>query len=126
MISLFITFLFATLIFTRILAYVFHDSKNYGTKREKSKTLTFVLRRKTNYDIHHIHIGFILLIFITFLISIKGFTQFAEIGLAISLSLIADQIFPLLKFGNYFSRKMITVSITLHSLISLLYLIITN
>ena len=55
MIGIFILTLFLTLIIIRFLAYTFHDIKNYGTKKEKSFTLTGYLRKKTGYDFHHFH-----------------------------------------------------------------------
>ena len=61
--------LILTFIITRITAHRFHDYKNYGVKREKSKTLTAILRNITKKNIHHIHLGiFILIIDLIFIL----------------------------------------------------------
>ena len=120
MIALFITTLFLTLLITRIFAHLFHDAKNYGTLKEKSKTLTFIFRKYTGIDVHHIHIGFILLPIGIILILINGVTSLSVLALSIGLSLIADQIVPLLnrKF-NYFKKEAIISSLIIHIIISL-------
>src|SRR3989344_8181102 len=69
MISYFIISLFATFMILRVGAHLGHDKENYGTSSKKSHTFTFWLRKKTGFDWHHIHIGFVLLIFtIVFLV----------------------------------------------------------
>ena len=123
MINLFLTCLFTTFIIVRVITHTLHDRENYGTKLESSKTVTGWLRRKTCFDWHHIHLGFVLLIVSLGLIFYK-ITNFSIILFAVSLSLIADQILPLLGFGNYFSKKMIVGAIILHLIIAVIAIMI--
>lgn len=126
MIILFISTLFLTFFIVRILTHLLHDQKNYGTPFDKSKTFTHFLRKYTKIDWHHIHIGFIIL-FITLLFGIlKGLSNITIIFIAISSSLILDQIAPLFGFGNYFSRKMIKVSLILHIILSVIVIIFSS
>lgn len=122
MILLFLISSWITLIITRIISHKFHDRKNYGTKKENSKTITGWLRRKTRLDWHHIHIGIIIL-FISCLLFILKENLLFLISSGIGTSLILDQIFPLMNFGDYFSKKMAWISIFLHLLISLIILL---
>ena len=122
MIILFLVSLFATFLIVRISAHLLHDVKNYGTRKDKSKTFTAILRKLMKRDIHHIHLGFIILSIVLLLILSYGLTSVLIILLAVSLSLIADQILPLLGCGNYFSKKMIITSLILHLIISLISL----
>ncbi|MEK6846917.1 MAG: hypothetical protein AABY16_02010 [Nanoarchaeota archaeon] len=124
MINLFLISFFITFVVVRVIAHTFHDRKNYGTNAENSKTITGWLRNKTGFDWHHIHLGFILLIISLSLIFYK-ITSFSIMLLAISLSLITDQILPLLNFGNYFSKKMIIGAIILHLVVSFLAIMIS-
>ena len=119
MIKLFIISLFITFIVVRITAHAFHDIKNYGTRLERSKTITGLLRKKTGMDWHHIHLGFILLIILLISFMFYKLTIITTILFAISLSLIADQILPLLDYGTYFSKRMIIWAILLHLFIAL-------
>lgn len=64
MIYLFLISLWLTLILVRIGSHLLHDKENYGTEKEKSKTITKWLRKRTNFDFHHIHLGAIILIII--------------------------------------------------------------
>lgn len=130
MIFLFILSLFITLLLVRLNAHLFHDFKAYdkkgwkGSKFDKSKTITGVLRRKTGFEIHHIHIGTLILIVIFPIIFVYGLNQILTILLAISLSLIADQITPLISKENYFSREKIIISIIFHIIIACLFCLI--
>lgn len=113
--SLFVLTLFLTFFITRFLAYRFHDLKGYGTKKEKSKTLTGFLRRKTGKDWHHFHMGFIILLLVIPLIILYGATLILTILLAIGISLILDQGVPIIyRKSNYFSRKNFIVAFLLH------------
>jgi len=125
---LFIASLFVTLGIVRIFAHNLHDKKNYdknNPRNSKAKTPTGWLRRKTGFDWHHIHIGIILLILIFPWILIRGLNNFNIILLGISLSLIADQITPLIdKKSGYFSTKKLLISIIFHIIIALLAIMI--
>ncbi len=99
-----------TFIITRLLTYSLHDKKDYN-----SNTITEYIRKKSNFEFHHIHIGILLLVVLTI------FTQFLQINeiiyyllLAISLSLIVDQLFPLLKICCYFSKYSLIAAVVLH------------
>lgn len=104
-------------LFTRILTHLTHDTNNYY-----GSTVTGKLRRKLSFDLHHIHFGLILLPFgIIFSSTIIGM-----IILIISLSLIADQIVPLLKLCDYFSKWGISWCVINHIIVILLTIIIFN
>jgi hypothetical protein len=117
----FLIVLWGTFFITRAGSHLFHDLKTYNKKfprKSQAKTITGWLRIKTGFDWHHIHLG-IILIFISFFLLNFNYNLFLVI-FAIGISLFADQIFPLLNFGNYFGRKMFSVSIILHLVISLI------
>lgn len=124
MISEFLVALFLTLIITRISAHLFHDRKNYRTRKERSRTITGYLRKKTGLDWHHIHIGVILILISFLLFFLNGVSVYAIIILAIGLSLFCDQILPLLNLGDYFSKKMLVYSIVLHIIVALITIIL--
>jgi hypothetical protein len=123
MIKVFLISLWITFIIIRIGSYLFHDKKTYGTSSEKSKTLSGWLRRKTSYDWHHIHFGYILLIISAIFILVHGFTTILTILFAIGLSLIFDQFLPWLDYGNYFEIKMLVYAILFHIIISGFFII---
>jgi hypothetical protein len=118
--------LFLTLLITRIFAHNFHDMKKYGTKQEKSKTLTGLLRRITGVDIHHYYFGILILIIVlpTFLFQ----TNHINIAfLAIGISLFIDQAIPILdKKICYFDRRTILLSVASHIIISIFSIIFFN
>ena len=117
--------LIVTLILTRVIAHKLHDFKNYGTKKEKSKTLTGILRKYLKKDIHHFHIGLFILIIDLILILSLGISGIKIIFLGISISLIIDQITSILnKSKNYFKKEQVTISISLHLVIIALSLFI--
>jgi uncharacterized membrane protein len=125
MIRVFILTLFLTFIIVRILAYIYHDRRNYGTKKEKSLTLTGYLRKKTGYDFHHFHFGLIILIITLILIWILKINMVLIIMLGISLSMILDQIIPFFnRKSNYFSKQNFIISLIFHIILSILALII--
>jgi len=121
MIQIFLIALWLTFIITRVGAHLLHDRKTYGLKNEKSKTLSGWLRRKTSYDWHHIHFGGIILIICLIFILLLGVTTISIILFAIGLSLIFDQILPLLGYGDYFGIRMIICAILFHIIISGLF-----
>lgn len=125
MIILFISTLFLTFAIVRILAHRFHDVKNYGTKREKSKTLTGYLRVKTGYDWHHFHFGILILLIVLPLLAVHGLTNFLVIFLAMGISMIIDQSTPIVdKRIGYFHIKNLLVSFIFHVLVSLMAIFI--
>jgi hypothetical protein len=124
MISMFLFSLILTFLLVRIGAHYLHDKKNYNTKKEKSRTITFWLRRKTGYNIHHIHIGILMLLTILPLIIFKEISIVLIGALGTSLSLIADQTLPLFnKNIGYFDNKNLISAIFLHILIIIIALI---
>ena len=125
MITTFLISLFTTLIIVRIFSHLWHDIETYGTPEEKSKTITCWLRRKTGFDFHHLHFGILILIIIFPLILINGFNILLIIFLAIGLSLVTDQIVPLIfRKICYFSRTGIVSSIILHLIVALIFYLI--
>lgn len=116
----FIFSLFITFIIIRLWAHLGHDRKNYGSTSEKSRTLTFWLRKRTGFDWHHIHLGFVMLIFGLIYAQINGLNNNINIIFGISLSMIADQILPFFKFGNYFSKKMIFGALIIHVILAII------
>lgn len=127
-IILFLISLFSTLLVIRIIAHNFHDMLNYdryNPKKSQARTITGWLRRKTGFDWHHIHFGIIILILILPWILINGLNNINIVLLGISLSLIADQITPLIdRKSNYFSNKKLLISIIFHLIIALLAIMI--
>jgi len=118
MVALFLVAFFITLILVRVLAYLFHDMEGYGTKFEKSKTLTGILRKRTGFDWHHAHFGFVLLFIAFFLSFIYELSSVIIVLFAVGLSMILDQIVPLIGVDiNYFSLKALLISIILHFLV---------
>ena len=103
MIDLFVTSLFLTFLITRGLTYILHDIENYGTRNERSKTPTGLLRRKTGYDWHHFHFGIIILIITIPIISFIGFNKTNLVALSIGISLVIAQMNC--KPGDYFRFK---------------------
>lgn len=125
MITAFLISLFATFLIVRIFSHLWHDIETYGTPEEKSKTITCWLRRKTGFDWHHLHFGFIILLIIIPLILLNGFSTTSIIFLGISLSLVMDEIVPLLfKRICYFSRIGIFWAIFLHLITALIFIFI--
>ena len=127
MIWYFIISLFCTFLIMRVGSILFHDKKGYGNRHtDKSKTITGWLRRKTGFDWHHIHFGFIILSIIILLIIFYGLNPIYLIFLAIGLSLVFDQLFSWLNKGwCYFSKKMFLISILFHIIIVILAIIIS-
>lgn len=112
--------LFATFLMVRVSVYFLMDSQGYNEDQDKnnesSKTITAFLRDVFGVDVHHIHLGILLLV-ITIPLILLGFVNFGSlIIVGIGASLTLDQIFPLFGFGNYFGLPMI-LSATLSHLI---------
>lgn len=120
MLVLFIVILFLTFIIVRFLAYSFHDMKNYGTKNERSKTLTGYLRIKTGYDWHHFHFGILILLITMPFILIFGYNALSITFLAIGISMTIDQSVPIVdRKINYFHLKNVIISFIFHIIVSL-------
>ena len=125
MANLFIVALLLTFVIARFGAYYLHDHEGYKNKQEKSKTITGLIRRKTGFNFHHIHLGSIILLIIAPLIIIYGFTTSNLIVFAIGISLFIDQIVPsIFKKISYFSLKDFFISLFLHILVILIYLLV--
>lgn len=114
MIELFLLSLILTFLIERSWAYFNYKTNNYFDDEENPKTLTGWLRRKTGFDWHHVHFGALIFFIDSLLIYSKGFTAISSILLGISLSMILDQIFPLIGNWNYFGKKMLAISALLH------------
>ncbi len=122
MITAFLISLFATFIIIRIFSHLWHDMETYGTPEEKSKTITCWLRKKTGFDFHHLHFGILILVFIIPLILLNSFNIILIIFLGIGLSLVTDQIVPLIfRKICYFSNTGIISSIILHLITALIF-----
>lgn len=125
MILYFIIPLFLTFLIIRILAYAFHDMKNYGTKEEKSKTFTGWLRVQTSFDWHHFHFGIIILLFTIISIFFFNFIRINLILLAIGISMVIDQAVPIVdRKSNYFHLKNLSISFLFHVVVTIISIIL--
>jgi hypothetical protein len=109
-----------TFLITRSWAYFGYRKNNYFDSVDNPKTLAGWLRKKTGFAWHSIHFATIIFFIASFLIYADGFTAMNNIILGISLSLIMDQIFPLIGNWDYFGKKMFTMSILLHMIAALI------
>ena|SRR3989344_1941815 len=120
MILYFVLLLFLTFLIVRLSAYLLHDRENYGSKRERSKTITGWIRRRTGHDWHHFHFGLILIIFDLILIVIFGLGRITTAILAIGLSMFIDQGVPIIyRKSNYFHKNNFFISLVFHIIVSL-------
>jgi len=120
--EIFLLALWITFLIVRPLSHLLHDKENYGTSRENSKTFTGYLRKKTKKDLHHIHLGILILIVsLLFFIFKENFLFSLLFG--IGTSLVLDQILPLIGLENYFDKKMVLASFLLHMIESIIVLI---
>lgn len=125
MIWSFIAAFFLTFVIVRVLAYILHDAKGYGTKRERSWTLTGYLRVKTGYDWHHFHLGSMISIIVVVLVSMLGANSILLGALGVGVSMIIDQSVPIIdRKSNYFHIKNLVVSFIFHALVAVLAVII--
>ncbi len=125
--DLFIVTLLITFIITRIGAHILHDHEGYKIKKEKSKTFTGFVRRKSGYNFHHIHLGALILFILVPIILIYGINKITLILFAIGTSLFIDEIVPyLFRKIKYFSLKDFFISLFLHLFIIILYIININ
>ncbi|MBR9703984.1 hypothetical protein GOV12_01125 [Candidatus Pacearchaeota archaeon] len=105
MIGLFWIYFIGTAIVMRTITPPFHF---------KNKTITQQLRKRTGKNIHHLHIGFIFAIIAGFLIIIKGLNRPLLFFAAMALSFIADEIFIMSDFSDYFKKEGLLMSILGH------------
>ena len=128
MIWYFIIPLFCTFLVMRVGSILFHDKKGYGNRHtDKSKTITGLLRRKTGFDWHHLHFGFVMLLIIIFLIFFNGLNPLYLIFLAIGLSLVFDQLLSWLnKDWCYFSKEIFLIAFLFHIILAILAIIISK
>ena len=130
MIKLFIASLFSTFFVTRILTNKLHDKGGSNINEDKSKTLTGMIRRKTNIDIHHFHLGIAALLLSLVLIWIKDISSFLIFSLGVSISLIADDLTLFLRkelnypSDRYFEKRIAFESFVLHVVIVIVAVII--
>lgn len=123
MINQFITTFILTFIVTRVFTHLLHNKEEI----KKSKTLTQKLRNRTNFEIHHIHFGFIGIILSFFVFMIFGVSSSFIFLVAVNLSLICDQVFPLIfKKICYFSKLGISLAILSHLITIILIWILFN
>lgn len=88
--------------------------------------MTGVIRKLTGRDIHHFHLGLLLLIFCVIIYLVMGVTGNLIIISAVGISLVIDQLSPILLFRktNYFSWVSLGVSALFHILIAIFGLMI--
>jgi len=113
---------------TRAITHAMYDINNH-----KGKTFTGYLRRLTNREIHHIHIGALILSIVVLMIIMKDMSYPSTSSVssiimgAVGLSLISDQLFFIknkfpdyFKKGGYFGKKGIALSVLAHIMIGIL------
>ena len=115
MIGQFWLYFLGTGIVMRILTPPFHF---------RNKTITHYIRKKTNKDIHHLHFGLLFAIAAILLMFFNGLNKPLLFFGAMGLSLIADEIFFVKNFSNYFSKKGFLLSIVGHLIIGIIITII--
>jgi len=114
MIKLFLIAFLSTFFIERVLTHVLD-----GPDVCKPKTPTEFLRKKTGKNIHHIHLGFVMLILAVLIFFVSDAEKTPVVLMAVGLSLIADQIFLLFLFKDtcYFSKKSIALSAIAHGIV---------
>jgi hypothetical protein len=119
--KLFVITLFLTFAAVRVCAHILHDRHYYGTPYDRSKTLTGFLRKNLRRNIHHIHLGVILLIFILPSLFILNESRIMLILFAFSLSLVVDQIVPFIyKNLDYFHRISVVLAFVFHFIVAII------
>lgn len=114
--------LILTFIITRSITHSLHDYKN--PKNYNKKTLTGKLREKTQMEIHHFHFGIILLFISLIVYFLFGINNLFLLLLGISLSLIFDQLIPILNLAHYFKLKAILFAIVFHLIILIIVIML--
>ncbi len=130
MIISFILAMVFTLFVIRIGSLYLHDGDAYenrkwkGAKYDKSKSLTGFLRRKLEIDVHHFHFGIIILVLIIPVIFLTNLNDINLIILGVGLSMFLDQISGVLFDVEYFGKRSLIISISLHIISIILFYII--
>jgi|SRR3989344_4721435 len=122
MINFFLISIVVTFIVVRFWAYFIYKSNNYFDELENPRTLVGWLRIKTGFDWRHVHFGVLIFFADSLLIYANGFTALNSILLGIGASMTLDQIFPLIGNWDYFSRKMLIMSVLLHLIAILVWI----
>jgi len=123
---IFIGSLLFTFVFARVIAHSFHDRLNYGTPYEMSKTVTGWLRKRTGFDLHHYHFGFIIFLFSLIFSYFFEFNTWAIIFLGIGTSLLLDQLIFFVSLDEtyfkvgYFGLNSLLISLILHLFVALI------
>ena len=124
----FLLALFTTLLTVRTLAHTFHKRYSYDTRypnRDRSGTITGWLRKYTGHDWHHIHFGIMFVIIVVFWVTRYGINNANIILLGIGLSMVADQITPLIDRKKcYFTKARLAESILFHIFIAIIAIMI--
>ena len=119
MILLFLEIYVSTFVIIRVLTHLLHDPK-----ATVAYTPTWYLRKKTKIDIHHLHIGIIIVLIAFAVRYTQGIITSYVILLAIGLSLVADQFAPLINISDYFDRKGVIWAVIMHILFALIAILL--
>jgi len=115
MIEQFWVYFLGTGIVTRILTPPLHF---------RNKTPTNLIRRKTKKEIHHFHFGLLFAIAAVLLIALNGLNKPILFFGAIGLSFIADELFIIKDFSEYFTKKGLFLSVLGHLVIGIIITLI--
>jgi len=86
-----------------------------------NRTVTRKIRKKTGLNVHHLHIGIMIIISCLLLLAFKGFSNLILYCGAVGLSLTADEIFIWKNIEEkYFTKKGLWYSITAHIVIGII------
>ena len=86
----------------------------------RNKTPTNFVRRKTKKEIHHFHFGLLFAIVALFIIALHGLNKPILFFAAMGFSLVADELFIVKDFSNYFTRKGLLLSIVGHLVVGVI------
>jgi len=86
----------------------------------RNKTPTNFVRRKTQKEIHHFHFGLLFAIAAILLIALHGLNKPILFFGAIGLSFIADELFIIKDFSEYFTKKGLLLSVIGHLVIGVI------
>lgn len=112
MLVVFIFVLIGTFVVVRTLSHALHDYTN-----GRGKTITQKMRDKTGLDFHHIHFSAPFLLFAILVLWFAGFDFWFYAFLAISISLVLDQI-PCYTLGlDYFEERSMLVALVFHFMV---------
>jgi len=111
MLVVFIFVFIGTFVVVRTLSHALHDHKN-----GRGKTITQKMRDKTGLNFHHIHFSAPFLLITILFLWFNGFGAGFFICIAISLSLVLDQVMGVFGF-DYFSEENILSALVLHFMV---------